>query len=490
MKDKKVHIVKDIVTYGIGSNLSDFVGFFIATLIRRFLGPFYMGIWSLFKVILSYAFYTDMGILNIIYYKVPLYAGKGDDQEVNNIHNTVFSFLWLTNIAGGVILFIGGLLFKEKMPHELFIGFLVLPVVLLLQRFYGMYIALVRAHKKFSLLGSSYLVDSVLNLILVAIFLKIFKIYGIYIVSIILPLADIAYIRLFTDFKLKFQLKWMRLKDYLKFALPVFLSSLLDTVFFSIDRLMIAKSLGMISLGYYSVAIMCKNSAVNFTRSFASVFSPYFIEDYGKTNDISRVASYIFKYTEILSYFMIVILGLVYLVFPAFIRLAMPKFEAGIDATKITIFGIYFTVLSGQFRNLLTVNNKQKYIISSTLFASAICIAFNLIFLRLGLGITGIAISSAFATFILFLLLARYVSQYCETKPFKKFLVLSIVPFLSFLAIFFMIDRAGFMSITMKYILKTTLFLLVSFAIMRYINEKVRLTEVFKAIFAKRRARG
>ncbi len=485
MKDKKIHIVKDIISYGLGSNLSDVIGFFIATLVRRLLGPFYMGIWSLFRVILSYAYYSDLGIMNVIYFKIPLYVGKDDKQEISNIHNTVFSFLWVTNITGGIILLICGFLFKNKMPHELFIGFLILPLILLIQRFYAMYIALVRAHKKFSVLGTSYLFDSALNLILVAIFLKMFKIYGIYIVSIILPLLDIAYIHFFTRFRFKFNLYWGKIKDYLTFSFPVFISNLLDTLFFSIDRVMIASMLGMVSLGYYSVAIMCKNSAVNFTRSFASVFSPYFIEDYGRTNDISRVLSYVFKYTEILSYLMMILLGFIYLTFPIFIQLAIPKFDAGISATKITIVGIYFAVLSGQFRNMLTVNNKQKYIICATLISSIICILSNYFLIKAGMGIGGVAIGSTLAVAALFFMYVYKASLYGKPQPFLRFLLVTVIPFIFFIAVFFIIDHLVSCSINSKFFLKTVFFVCTTFWLSLYINKKVDLVRILKEVFSK-----
>ena len=485
MKDKKVHIVKDIISYGIGSNLSDVIGFFIATLVRRFLGPFYMGIWSLLRVILSYASYTDLGITNIIYFKIPLYVGKNDKGEIDSIHNTVFSFLWVTNIVSGIVILIGSLLFKSKLPHELFIGLLVLPLIMLIQRFYAMYIALIRAHKKFSVLGTSYLFDSILNLLLIILFLRTFKIYGIYIVSVILPLLDIAYVRFFTDFKFKFQLVWIKLKGYLSFAFPVFISNLLDTLFFSIDRLMTAGMLGMVSLGYYSVAIMCKNSAVNFTRSFASVFSPYFIEDYGKTNDISRVLGYVFKYTEVLSYLMMILLGFIYLVFPIFIRLAMPKFDTGISATQITIFGIYFAVLSGQFRNLLMVNNKQRYIICATLAASAVCLSANYFLIKAGMGIDGVAIGSSLAAAVLFFTYIYRASLYGNPGAFIRFLSVAVAPFIFFIGIFFAIDHLTAFSSGLKFSLKAVFFICVSSGLSLYINKKVRLVGIFKEIFKK-----
>jgi O-antigen/teichoic acid export membrane protein len=53
----KEKIVKDTIDLSVARYGSQFLGFFTAVGMRRFLGPYYMGIWGLFKVLIGYLSY-------------------------------------------------------------------------------------------------------------------------------------------------------------------------------------------------------------------------------------------------------------------------------------------------------------------------------------------------------------------------------------------------------------------------------------------------
>ena len=90
-KDIKERIIKDTAKYNLVQYFSQFLGFFSAMAIRRFLGPYYMGIWSLFRVVIDYSSCTSLGVESAATYKIPFLKGKGDKKsEKEDLSSSIF----------------------------------------------------------------------------------------------------------------------------------------------------------------------------------------------------------------------------------------------------------------------------------------------------------------------------------------------------------------------------------------------------------------
>jgi len=461
MSKDKEEIIKKIAAHTWGRNASQVLGFFIAVFMRNFLGPLYMGMWSLMRIVLSHAVYSELGALQAIYYKVPYYNGRGEKHEVRTVQGVVFSFLILSGIAVSCLVVILSFLFKSKIPQELFVGFLIFPAFFLAQRIYFFYVMLLRAHKKFVLLGKTYFFDSAFNLILVLLLVSRFKLYGLYVASVLLPILDICYILLHTRFRFRFGLVWKKVKEYISFGFPVFISALSLVMFYSIDRLMIAKFLGLVPLGYYSIAILTRTYSTEISQNFASVLSPYFIESYGKTGDISHTGKKVVKYTEAIAGIMAVVLGAMYIAFPVFVHYAMPRYEPGISAMKVMLVCTFFMVVSGHLRNLLVMKERQVFLMKLTFLAIVINAVVNYSVLRAGMGITAVAAASSFTAFVLFAGIFFFAIAYVkDIKPHRTFIRI-LAPFAYSIAVVFILE----MVVPAKSILLTASIKLVSFAL-------------------------
>jgi O-antigen/teichoic acid export membrane protein len=102
MHTSKKHILKYIFTYASSQYFSQFVGFFTAIFMRKFLGPFNMGVWGLLRVVADYATYTHLGTADTLFYRYPYCRGRGEIEEANNIKNVVFSYFMLTSFIAGI----------------------------------------------------------------------------------------------------------------------------------------------------------------------------------------------------------------------------------------------------------------------------------------------------------------------------------------------------------------------------------------------------
>lgn len=486
--EKKKKIVKDVMAYGASGYISQGIGIFISFLIRRFLGPVNMGIWSLVNMIVDYALVAHLGTGDALYFKIPFHIGKNDKKEAETVQNVVFTFFLLISIPIIIMVLIAGVIYRDRMPKELFVGLMVFPIIYIGQRFYTYFIMLLRAHKQFALLGKSFLFDSIVDLLLIILLVWKLKLYGMYLASILLPLCNIAYVQAQARFNLKFHLLWGKLKDYIRFGLPLFLISYLYVLLYSVDRIMIAKMIGMAPLGYYSIAVMSKNYSLTMTKSFGSVISPYFIEDFGRVDDITKIKHYVTTYAEITSCVASIFLGFIYIGFPVAVYYFLPKFLPGINAMKGMLLCTFFMLVAGQLHNLLVLKKKQSLLIATVISAISLNIIGNYLLIKAGFGITGVSLSSAFSTFFVFIIFSFLGMRYLHNLAgMPLFIARVFIPLVFTVLILFFLERFMiFPNIILECILRLLIFSLYSLAIVYYINRQTGLVGVLFSIVKDR----
>ena len=109
-KSVKEKIIANTVKYSLAQYISQGIGFIIAIALRRFLGPYYMGIWSLLKVVQSYFSYLTLGVNSAAIYKIPFFKGKKDNIAEEETKDTAFSFIFLVSLLSSLCL-IGAAIF-------------------------------------------------------------------------------------------------------------------------------------------------------------------------------------------------------------------------------------------------------------------------------------------------------------------------------------------------------------------------------------------
>lgn len=489
MSQYKKKIITDIAVYGIGRYINQFIGFFIAIFVRNFLGPLYMGIWSLVRVIMSYANYSELGALQAIFYKVPYHNGKGEAKESEKIQNVVFSFLVLMSFVASIVILLGAVILKEKMPHELFTGLVIFPLFFMTQRVWSYFIMVLKASKKFSTLGYAIIFDSAINLILVIFIVSKLGIYGMYVISIILPIMDVLFVRFAAKerYNIKFRLIWPSIIEYVKFGFPVFISAFSVVILYSMDSIMIAKMIGLVPLGYYSIAVMARTYSTEFSQNFASVLSPYFVEAYGSSGDTVMVGKKIIKYTELTSCIMAVILGLGYVVLPFFVQLVMPKFTEGISAMKIILICTFFSVISGHMKNFLVMKERQILLMVITFIAVFINVILNYIAITSGYGISGVAAASAVTTFLMFISIAYFSVKYLDDLSKPMFTLNVLLPFVYIASIVFFVERTvSFGGPYISLFIKSAILCLMSTVIIWHVNKHTGIIGILLEIIVER----
>ncbi len=472
MSQKKKTIVSNIFQYASAQYFSQFVGFFTAVFLRRFLGPVYMGVWSVLKVIIGYASYVNLGTTSTVPYKLPILKGQGKTEEIKALTDVVFNFITVTTFLCSTGVIIYALIFGRNLSQELFIGLIALSVILLSQRVYTYYMILLRAHRNFGVLSKSIVFDAIANLSLILLVVSRFRLYGFYAIAIIMPILNVLFIRRYVTYDLKFSFDLRGLADYIKYGFPLFINGILYQILHSIDRIMIAAMLGLEQLGFYSIALMTESYGTGIAKNFIIVIQPHFLEDFG-ANGMEKSSRHVIFYSQVTAYFMAILLSLFFICAPIFIQYALPAFIPGIGALKIFLLSIFFLTIAPYSSNFLVALEKQAKLIPITVLSILLNVALNYILIKKGYGINGAAFATAISAFIAFCVVSIYALKHCESNSsIIKFFIKILFPLfyccLCLSAVEYLIKLQNFF---LETVLKAAVFILFVLPLPLYINK-------------------
>jgi O-antigen/teichoic acid export membrane protein len=413
MSVRKKTIISNIFQYASAQYFSQFIGFFTAIFIRRFLGPVYMGIWSILKVIKGYVSYANLGVTSAVPYKLPVLKGQGKQEEINVLTSVIFNFITVITFACSIGVVIYALVFGRNLSRELFIGLLALSVMLISQRVYTYYMILLRAHRNFNILRKSIIFDALVNLTLILLIVSKFRLYGFFVIVIVMPILNIFFIRRYVTYNLKFSFNFKGIVYYIKYGFPLCVNGILYQILHSIDKIMIASMLGLEHLGFYSIALMTESYGTGIAKNFSIVIQPHFLEDFG-ANGIEKSSRHVVFYSESTAYFMSILLSVFFICAPVFITYALPAFVQGITALRIFLLAIFFFTISPYSSNFLVALEKQAKLIPITVLSIILNIILNYYFIKKGYGINGAAFATVISAFISFCVISIYALSHCQ----------------------------------------------------------------------------
>ncbi len=387
-------ILKDAGIYTLGTYASQLFDMVNGVLIRRYLGPAQMGLWSFLQVILSYLKHASLGVSAATSRDVPYYLGKGDLEKARETQSLVFTFTLLNSVmtALGLLAFV--FLTRGRYPTLLFHGFLSLCVILVLQRVHNFLVTLLRAYKEFALAAFLNVSLSAAALGLTVLLTRPWGLYGFFAANILNYFFSIGLVFLTTRHPIRWLWDWVRIQPIMRFGFAMLAYDVLRSFLVSIDRLMITKFLGFEALGLYSVATMASTYAASFPTMLAVILFPHIQEAYGKRDQASDVGIFLLQPTLALSALMPFLIGAIWIFSDAFVAHFLPRYEAGIPALKFLILGVYFFAHTHNYTASLIALRKHWTLIPLTIFSAGFVALLTWSFIRMGWGLEGVALAN------------------------------------------------------------------------------------------------
>jgi lipopolysaccharide exporter len=487
MINRKKAIIAHIFKYASAQYFSQFVGFFNAVFMRRLLGPVYMGVYSLLKVILEYGSYTSVGADTTLCYKLPMLRGQGDEEGASRMNKVIFNFVMTTSFVYALSILVYALISRKTYSPEMFIGLIVISVLVLIQRVSSYYINVLRSYKDFHVLSIIIVFEAITNLLLTVFVVGKFKIYGLYAALIVMPVLIIICIKLLSQQRLKFSFDFTGIVAHIKFSIPLFINDGLSLILYSIDRIMIAGMLGLEQLGFYSIAIMVRTYGGGIANNFAVVIQPYFMESIGRKDDAETAQKYIVISSMITAYMMSFILSCIYIAATPFIYYVLPKFVPGLAAMQIFLVVTFFVTMVQYYYDYLVSQGKQIRTIPFAVIAIAVSFTFNYISIKRGLGITGVAASTAIGAILSFIMVSVYSLAHIKKERILTSLATVLYPLLYSVCVLAILARTVILAnMALSALVRLIIFFIAFLPAIYYLNNKTGIVRIFFTMLTDR----
>lgn len=396
---RKEEIVRDVGFYSFMSVLTQIVTLAAGILTRRFLGPVQAGIWALLQIILVYSAYSPLGVTEAISREIPFYRGKGDHAKAEEMKDLIYSFSTLTSFLIAVGCVVYAMLMRRSLRPELFYGLLLVSALVMLQRTSNLYIAFLRGYKLFTIAATQMIFSAIVNAMLVVIFSMKYKVYGFMAAMALSFLFNILYIRAHHRFSFRWRLDFSKIWELMKYGFPLVVVAMLGTIFLTIDKLMIAKFLGVKELGLYSVALLAYTYLHSLPNSIGIVLIPNFHQKFGETENADGLKNYLEKSTQVFEVVMPILIASGWFMIPYFARLVLPDFEGSIPPMKYLITSVFWVAMIHPYSYFLVVIRKQILLLPIIGGACVMAFITNFFCLTHGFGILGVGIVTTIVFF-------------------------------------------------------------------------------------------
>ncbi len=395
---RKVHSIvksatfKDSSILFVGSAIATVSGFFITLILTRSLDPASFGLFitaMAFSQLVSDIF--DAGLSPALISHIPI----ASDLDRKKIIKASFILRISISLIVGLFVFlfssqIGQIIFKSEVIDPLIkisaIGIIFTGLINWGQSVF-------QSHRKFLLSTTSSSLVNIVRLIAMLLFAAIgFKILsGLYFVFqfvLIIPLVFILYKINLNFLKEKFETS--KVKEIVKFGLPVGIGFAVAAVYTKLDQIMVFNMLGEDQAGYYGLAIRMAASVLLVAYAFNSVIAP-------------RFAS--INSEDFMTYFVKTILVSVGLSFATLVGILISPFlfpllfgqdfSKSIQPFQILMIGAIFFTMSAPFYSAILYRFKKPHysLITSIISLGAIFLLLNLLIPIMGSNVAAVSVT-------------------------------------------------------------------------------------------------
>ncbi len=441
MVNKKL-IIKDIFSYSTSTYLSQAIGMISSIWVASELGPENFGIYNAILLVLSYAAYSEFGVLSAMGRDLPTYLGQNELSKAKEIDGAArYATIIGAFAASMIILFVS---FFNFFSIKMSFGLRIISIVVILQQLYTYHRTVLRCHNNFFELSQQQIILSIITTFFAISFVFILGFNG----RLYATLLSQGIILIYAIYrnpwvvmpKLNISYSW----KLMKIGLPILASGFIISLLTSIDRLMIITFLNATQLGYFGLSIMLI-AIISLIPAMASqVLFPRINFHYGKTGyNIEELKSFVVKPPIILSAILPVVIGPIFLIIPFVVTTFLPAYTQGITSARIVSLGIYFYGILGLTDYFLVTTGKLKVYATFSIIALTLNILIDFIFIKIGYGIIGIAIGGTLVTYFLYsTIVIGYAISFYHKKPkdYIKYFLNLWLPFLFMLILLFSIE--------------------------------------------------
>ncbi len=324
---------------------------------------------------------------------IPYLRGQNKTQKIADVKNSIFCLnLLLGSFASGITMAVS---FYAPPAYAYILR--IIALCIFLQQIYLYLFCILRAENKFGLASKGSAGFSIISTVLIVLFAKLFsdQLSGAFLGIVCALVIVVAYWLQKSRSRFTLEVDWHIIRENFYVGLPIIVVGLIDMIFLSIDRWLIAVELGEAPLGYYAIGFMAANMLGVVTGAATNVLYPYTLERFVLAKNSVDMKKYLIVPIRILGAVMLIIISVAIIVIPLLLQLFLPKYLPSIPIIQVLLFGAFFwsiSIVSGMF---LIAVNKQNLLIAVQFVAVFISIMIDGLLLKAGYGIIGVAVGTA-----------------------------------------------------------------------------------------------
>ncbi|MEE8574197.1 MAG: oligosaccharide flippase family protein [Thermodesulfobacteriota bacterium] len=404
-------LAKTIIKYSSSTIYRRVLGIFTAFLRPKLLSLELYGLWSLINIIPNYITFLPFGSRTAMRYEIPFNESAGATDRNEIIKGSVFRGTLVISIIASLALI--AFSFKPGLGTEVRWGLITMALVVLLFWYYEYFITVLKSYQNFSLITRSHYLGTTVLCVSTIVLLFFFSIYGLYLSLLLTHVVVIYYLRSRHRLNLTPGFDLSVFLSLIKKGFPITLFSITTMLIRTSDKLVIGYFLGIKELGYYGIAIMVFSFLIDIPGASREVLEPKLLQSFGSGEKEKGLYEYFLKPLVSSAYLLPFIIGPAVIMLPVVIPLILPRYIPGIVPAEIIVIGSYFLSISYIIRGTIVASGLQLSAAKINIFTLAINVIINIILIKAGYGLIGVAIGSSLSFLFLLVCLLLLVKKKC-----------------------------------------------------------------------------
>lgn len=399
-----------------------FSRFVVGLIVARWVGPEEFGVWNTLNLLLLYGAFASLGVLNGMNREIPLLRGRRGEKEAAQIVILSFWFMLFSSIVIGLI--ISFIAISSRITEQFRQSLMWMGLLFISHYMYLYFQLLLKSNIKFRLMSIQQFMYAIVLPLVVLPMASQWHIPGFILGQAIVALALGIFICRVISFKPAFFWSWSALFFLIKIGFPIMVAGVLYGLLTSVDRWIILTFLGVESLGYYSLAIICLGTLGIIPSVVSQQLYPRMAFRYGQTSVQKSLFPMVIRQSLMSMVITVPILILVYFGLPFLVTYFLPEYSLGLVPARILLIGLAFIPLAGGVGNFLNIVDKQIHYMAIIAFAVIINLGLDLLFVKLGWGLNGVALGSSITyviyVFVLWIVGLINIAKEKSSRDFRQ----------------------------------------------------------------------
>jgi len=285
-----------LVTSLVGGNFVSMILRMVGGILQaRCVLPSVLGMFNSIGLVLGYAPFLQLGVLNAINRELPYFIGKGDRQRVNEL--AAAAQAWALAVGGIVGIALSGVGCWQLIHGEwqLAAGWFTYAVLGVLLFYNTNYLQMTyRTGHDFARLAMSSVIENTVALVLVVL-VALLSFYGLCLRALLTAFVSVAFLHYWRPVRVGPRWNWGHLKHLLVIGAPIFIVGQVYAWWTVLNSTLVLGYMGEKELGLYSMVLLAGGAMEMLPTAVGQVLYPRMAEQYGRTGRLGDLVRMSFK---------------------------------------------------------------------------------------------------------------------------------------------------------------------------------------------------